>query len=405
MTLNSCGSCSFGLMSCLRHQYIISHRRIPGSIFPRSSIRHHSQEYFASHGSIEWVLERRRGISLNKNITCHVLRCSRRNKISQDPNNTQWSKSTNTFGHKILSAQGWKPGDYLGAENASHADHYTGANASHIRILLREDNLGLGAQVGKVNAETFGLSLFSGVLGRLNGKSDAEIQKHQHALRDAELRTYQTQKFGHMNFVSGGFLVGDRIQTLKYDSDLLRQGNSSEHSDTLEKSKKHRKQDVSPSKQISSSKRRKLNPDQEEASQPSRSASSDESERKSSKKKKKKSKANNVSNANESESPAVHDDERSRRKQERRAHKEERRRRKEERRAERSQAKSTKDASETPAQEKAPANVESTVKSNVAFAGNRHAVRQRYIQQKRMASMDPQAMKEIFMLKPTIVAA
>ena len=109
--------------------------------------------------------------------------------MSNDPNNTNWSKSLDTYGHKILSAQGWTPGDYLGAKNASHSDHYTAANASHIRTLLREDNLGLGAQIGKGNADTFGLSLFSGVLGRLNGKSDAQLEKQQSALRDAELRT------------------------------------------------------------------------------------------------------------------------------------------------------------------------------------------------------------------------
>lgn len=135
-----------------------------------------------------------------------------KSKLSHDPNNTNWSKSTTNFGHKILLAQGWKPGDYLGAENAAHSAHYTAANASHIRVALREDNMGIGVQVGKGNAETFGLSMFSGLLGRLNGKSDEEVAKKQNALRDVELGTFHAQRYGSMNFVSGGLLVGDKME-------------------------------------------------------------------------------------------------------------------------------------------------------------------------------------------------
>ena len=101
----------------------------------------------------------------------------KRSKLSHDPNNTAWARSTDSFGHKILTAQGWKPGDYLGARDAEHASHYTAANASHIRVLLKDDNLGLGARRsggsgagGGANAETFGLSQLAGLLGRLNGK-------------------------------------------------------------------------------------------------------------------------------------------------------------------------------------------------------------------------------------------
>lgn len=135
-----------------------------------------------------------------------------RTKLSTDPNNNKWAKSTTSFGHKLMSSQGWKPGQYLGANDAAHAQHYTKANASHIRVMLKEDNLGLGASVGGRNAETFGLSMFSGLLGRLNGKEEAVLEKEQSQRRDVELANFQGRKYGSMNFVSAGYLVGDKIQ-------------------------------------------------------------------------------------------------------------------------------------------------------------------------------------------------
>jgi len=71
--------------------------------------------------------------------------------------------------------------------------------------------LGLGAARVASNAETFGLSLYSGLLGRLNGKSEAEVEKQQTAQRDVELALYQGRKYGNINFISAGFLVGDKM--------------------------------------------------------------------------------------------------------------------------------------------------------------------------------------------------
>merc|ERR1711881_187796 len=135
-----------------------------------------------------------------------------RSKIGADPNNTKCAKSTDRFGHKILTAQGWKPGDTLGAENASHASHYTSASSSHIRVLLRDDNLGLGAKNGKQEADKFGLDMFQGLLGRLNGKSEAVLEKEAGYRRDIALKEMVVKRFGGTTFVSGGYLVGDKIE-------------------------------------------------------------------------------------------------------------------------------------------------------------------------------------------------
>ena len=325
--------------------------------------------------------------------------------MSQDPNNTQWSKSTDSYGHKILSAQGWKPGDYLGAENASHADHYTGANASHIRVLLREDNLGLGAQVGRVNAETFGLSLFSGVLGRLNGKSDAEVQKHQSALRDAELRTYQARKYGHMNFVYGGFLVGDRIESsAEYDSSSSKEdaATNSGAEDAGRRWKKH-KNEVDPVRDERKKKRKRMERQEQETNArfQDEAGASKETEDvtlgpRAKEKSRKKSKSSQKAKPIHDSDTATAEDDKSRRKKERRALKEERRKRKEDK----GQSSTTAQPVDNKQRQSDDAPEAPSAPNNAGiFAGNRNAVRRRYIEQKRMASLDPKAMNEIFMLK------
>ena len=142
-----------------------------------------------------------------------MLTVRRRNRISHDPNNTNWSRSESKYGQRILRSQGWNPGDFLGAKGAPHAKHYTEANASHIKVALREDNLGLGARRGAAGGEwqTTGLNGFQDLLGRLNGKSEKEIEKSQKSREDVQRKIYTERRWGGLHFVSGGFLVGDQI--------------------------------------------------------------------------------------------------------------------------------------------------------------------------------------------------
>ena len=139
--------------------------------------------------------------------------------MSLDPNNTQWSRSTTKFGQKILESQGWIPGEFLGPKNAAHSAHHTVANTSHIRVTLKDNNLGLGAKPGRSqqDGQTTGLDMFQDVLGRLNGKSETQL------VTDRKLRTqlrgssFVEQRWGRLRFVSGGFLVGDELQALSKD--------------------------------------------------------------------------------------------------------------------------------------------------------------------------------------------
>ncbi|OJD18587.1 hypothetical protein AJ78_01428 [Emergomyces pasteurianus Ep9510] len=137
----------------------------------------------------------------------------KRTKISHDPNNTAWSRSTSGYGHKIMSSHGWTPGSFLGASNAAHADHFTSASAGHIRVILKDDNLGLGAK-HRAGDEPTGLDAFQGLLGRLNGKSDAELEKEQKKEYDRRLANFIERRWRTMRFVSGGLLVHEKIQAL-----------------------------------------------------------------------------------------------------------------------------------------------------------------------------------------------
>jgi Pin2-interacting protein X1 len=145
-----------------------------------------------------------------------LLTLNSRTKISKDPNNTNWSRNTSRFGHRILRTQGWEPGQNLGLSNSTYgSQHHTNASASHIRVKLRDGNLGIGAKLGR-NDDTFGLELLSSLLGRINGKTDEQLGKESALRRDIKLLQYQEQKKGLIGFTFGGYLVGDEIQeTLK----------------------------------------------------------------------------------------------------------------------------------------------------------------------------------------------
>lgn len=97
-------------------------------------------------------------------------------RFGLDPRNTHWSNNTGRFGHQHLVKLGWKPGNGLGLTNDSLT--------SHIRINVKNDNLGLGANLAKKkdkadefdSGENVHLDAFQRLLGRLNGKED-EINK------------------------------------------------------------------------------------------------------------------------------------------------------------------------------------------------------------------------------------
>jgi len=119
-----------------------------------------------------------------------------------------------------MTSQGWVPGMYLGAQNAAYVDNYTVASASHIRVTLKDDNLGLGARPkGGLNSEPTGLDAFQGLLGRLNGRSQQELDKEQKRREDAKIAVYVQRRWRGPTFISGGLLVqADWNDSQKKDS-------------------------------------------------------------------------------------------------------------------------------------------------------------------------------------------
>ncbi|KAK2592033.1 telomerase inhibitor [Conoideocrella luteorostrata] len=132
-------------------------------------------------------------------------------KINKDPNNTKWTRDTTTFGQKILRAQGWQPGQFLGAQDAAHSDFHGAANASYIRVALKDDMKGLGFNNAKQDQVT-GLDVFSDLLSRLNGKSEDDIQSDQQSRLVMKTHQYVEAKWGPMRFVRGGLLIGDEMK-------------------------------------------------------------------------------------------------------------------------------------------------------------------------------------------------
>jgi Pin2-interacting protein X1 len=169
----------------------------------------------------------------------------------------------------MMQAQGWQPGEYLGAKDANHAGHYTVANASHIRVLIKDDNLGIGAKIGSGvgHGECTGLDAFKNLLGRLNGKDEDEIKKEQRSREDLKRAIYTERKWGTIRFVKGGFLIGDKIQDLiEGEADRVRKlgdPDSTKDSDNSSSSSDSEEEAPAPVKKSKKSKKRKADIEEE----------------------------------------------------------------------------------------------------------------------------------------------
>ncbi|RYP60833.1 hypothetical protein DL770_009911 [Monosporascus sp. CRB-9-2] len=239
-----------------------------------------------------------------------------RRKLAHDPNNTKWSRNETTFGHRILRAQGWEPGNVLGAKDAGHAGLHSAASSAPIKVVLKDDTLGLGAKVRqKQSTECTGLDGFKDLLGRLNGKSDDTIEKERKLRSDIKTSLYVERRYGPMRFVGGGLLVGDQMQALvSTDPTTLDRGSTqnstsesveegrepSKKAKKEEKSKKRKAEEAEPADRSDASqeKRRKKQAKGEGV----QDDSTEDSKQKDSSKKRKKSKTCKESSEGEADS-------------------------------------------------------------------------------------------------------
>lgn len=108
-----------------------------------------------------------------------------------------------------MLSQGWIPGSLLGATNINQN---TEASSSHIRITRREDKYCLGRPRQGAQGDTHctGLDVFQGILGRLNGRDEVETGVAKSASEDWKTVNYLESRWQVLKFVSSGFLVGDQ---------------------------------------------------------------------------------------------------------------------------------------------------------------------------------------------------
>ncbi|KAM7217404.1 Protein PXR1 [Rhypophila decipiens] len=357
-------------------------------------------------------------------------------RLGNDPNNTKWSRNTDSFGQKLLRAQGWEPGQYLGAKDAAHAEWHTEANSSHIRVVLKDDTMGLGAK-RNTGDECTGLNAFQNLLGRLNGKSEDVIEAEQQARDDVKRNLYVEQKIGTIRFVKGGWLVGDVVkETLAEEDEGLPPSGSKQDSaatssaeDTSKSEKKSKKRkaekegDDKASKKDKKSKKRKSEDDVD---------SDDSRSKKKAKKSKKSKKDDEAEAANDPDgatTSAVESKNSRKEKKEKKESKEEKREKKEKRRKEKASSSGSgtetgdsisrekkrrkggkkDEASESPAPATQPT-VSASGTSTPAGSGYstptisdstsaRYLSRRRFIAQKTMAFSDATALNQIFMIK------
>ena len=290
-------------------------------------------------------------------------------------------------------------------------------------MLLKDDTLGLGAKRGET-AETFALGAFEGLLGRLNGKGTEEVEREERKRGDRVLRVFQAGRWGAVAFVRGGFLVGERIEKRvgkgageRGDVELVEEGGCEEG-----RKRKRGEEDedaATTDSQQPRLKRKRRSADLKAAAAAAAAAGTGEDEEeegsakaksKSKSKSKDKDKRKRKREAAEEEpsQPTFSDEkaDKKRRKAEKRALKEAKKLEKAQRRAEKSGTASS--TTVAPSRQSTPSSSDDAAEKSqkqeaevpaskpaLSFAGGRHAVRQRYIRQKKMASMDPQALREV----------
>lgn len=346
-------------------------------------------------------------------------------KWAKDPNNTAWSRNADTFGQKIMRSQGWAPGEYLGARDASHSEFYSAANASHIRAVMKDDNMGLGARRNQGD-ECTGLDALQDLLSRLNGRSDEAVDEDRRKREDTKITRYLSRKLGTMRFVSGGLLVGDKVQELAdslkdKDQVAARVPTGLDGAASEEEEDEDEEESAAAAKKEKKSKKRKSDDEEEQKkSKKSKKRKTDDADEdsKAKRKDKKDKKRRKDRDEGDESSPGDADDAAAARKKSKKEKKEKRRKAKgdaaadddqdsadasdsQSRKKEKKKRKADKDGgsgeitkSSTPA-----ASGTSTPTSSAVPVPHRHLARSRFIAQKRAAVMDQAALNQIFMIK------
>ncbi|OAA49348.1 PinX1- protein [Metarhizium rileyi] len=329
-----------------------------------------------------------------------------RSRINKDPNNTKWTRDTKTFGQKILRAQGWEPGQYLGVQDAVYSELHTAANASYIRVSLKDDMKGLGYDRAKEDKVT-GLDVFSDLLSRLNGKSEESIEVDKQARLVVRTSRYAEARWGPMRFIRGGLLVGDEMQpetTSEESKPASEVGEAPKKSNKEQKCKKRKAADLEegesePTSADAEKKERKRRKEERRVKKLAASAETEENtadeERRSreiSKNDKSKSKAKSKTSSEvEDESTEL-----------KISKKEKKERKKKKRRKGETEGQDSESAAVSVSSSRVATGTSTPTGSGTGAStprGSRNFVRSRFIAQKKQALLDTNALAQIFMIK------
>ncbi|EGR51258.1 uncharacterized protein TRIREDRAFT_104535 [Trichoderma reesei QM6a] len=342
-----------------------------------------------------------------------------RRRIQNDPNNTKWTRDTTTFGQKMLRSQGWEPGQFLGAKDAAHSEFHTAANASYIRVSLKDDMKGLGFTKSKED-EVTGLDVFSDLLSRLNGKSEAEVEEKRQARLEVKMHQYVENKWGPMRFVRGGLLVGDAMQETDESKDSSEESDSSSAEDEKiptvaeetkkEKSKKRKaaalkdEDDMSEDDEEDEKKKKKQRKEERRAKKLAKAESSQSSDSEKAKKKDKKKDKKEKKNGSEKTKRSKKDKKEKKDKKDKKEKKEKKSKDKKKRKnddvgSDTEMPDAAPQASSSAVSRSGTATPVTTGTSTPTTRGNFITPRSRFIAQKKAAFMDASALKQIFMVK------
>lgn len=311
-----------------------------------------------------------------------------------------------------MRSQGWAPGDYLGAKDASHSEYYGAANASHIRAVLKDDNMGLGAKRNQGD-ECVGLDAFQELLGRLNGKSEESLDEARKKREEANINKYLHRKLGTVRFVFAGYLVGDKVQALadELKREKEAEGKAKDEVTTegkKEKKSKKRKAEVEDGTTTSDEKKSKKSKteDEDEDSKAARRREKKEKKRRE-KEASKEDSTESTAEAEENKSDENAEDDsslsRKKSKKEKKEKKEKRNKSKvaEEADATDSLSKKKKKKERKSEKDEETNSADTSVASTPLASGtatpipHRHLARQRFIAQKRAAVMDQAALNQV----------
>lgn len=113
-----------------------------------------------------------------------------------------------------MASLGWTPGTALGDSSSSYhaAGHITAASHTGVKVVLKDDTLGIGAKRGAQDGECTGLLGLEGLLGRLNG-DQAKVDRIKME-EDRRKNEWVGGRYG-VRFVKGEIWKGEDFSRLR----------------------------------------------------------------------------------------------------------------------------------------------------------------------------------------------